>query len=209
MRDESATRRTFLQATALGVTGLASGCIPEATNQLVLGPPPSRALLDTGAPACAFTMAAGSGPYYRAGAPRRTNFDRYGDAGDPVVLTGTVTNSDCDPLRVILDIWHADPDGVYDNKTAQYRYRGRIFTPADGTFTLYTLKPAWYPAGARIRAPHIHYSVVKGGATIFTSEVYFDGDKHNASDLLWDPALTIAFTDDGTGTLEGHLDIVV
>jgi protocatechuate 3,4-dioxygenase beta subunit len=63
------------------------------------------------------------GPFYKAGAPIG------GDLAAPEVATltieGTVLDTDGCPItqEVILDVWHADPNGAYDEHGYKHRQR--------------------------------------------------------------------------------------
>jgi protocatechuate 3,4-dioxygenase beta subunit len=85
--------------------------------------------------------------------------------------------------KALLDFWHCDENGDYDNKG--FRYRGHLFTDDAGGFRLETIFPALYPGRAR----HIHVKVQAPGRGILTTQLYFPGD---ARDGLWRPELTVA-----------------
>jgi len=71
-----------------------------------------------------------------------------------LVVTGQVLSAQCKPVaNALLDFWHADEDGEYDNRG--FRYRGHQFTDAEGHYRLQTIVPAEYPGRAR----HIHVKV--------------------------------------------------
>src|SRR2546423_512664 len=56
------------------------------------------------------------GPYYKAGAPQRATLSATGVAGTPLVLTGYVLSTSCQPIaNAKLDFWQADGNGNYDN----------------------------------------------------------------------------------------------
>src|SRR5262249_48705881 len=81
----------------------------------------------------------------------------------PVELSGQVLTRSCQPVaRALLDFWHADERGDYDN--VGFRYRGHLFTDADGRYRLRTILPALYTGRTR----HYHVKVQapqRGGAT--------------------------------------------
>jgi protocatechuate 3,4-dioxygenase beta subunit len=85
--------------------------------------------------------------------------------------------------KALLDFWHCDEHGEYDN--AGYRYRGHLFADAEGRFRLETIFPAIYPGRAR----HIHVKVQAPGRSILTTQLYFPGD---ARDGLWRSELMVA-----------------
>ena len=60
--------------------------------------------------------------------------------GTRIVLTGRVLSPGCKPLAgALLDFWHADDSGEYDNQG--YRCRGHQFTDTDGRYRLETVVP--------------------------------------------------------------------
>jgi len=95
------------------------------------------------------------------------------------VVAGQVLSRDCAPVKgALLDFWHADEHGEYDNRG--YRYRGHQFTDADGRYRFVTVKPGAYPWGNHENAwrpAHIHFSIF---GRLFTqrlvTQMYFPGD---------------------------------
>jgi protocatechuate 3,4-dioxygenase beta subunit len=139
-------------------------------------------------PACgpqsALTPRQTEGPYYTPNTPLRDSLLEPGTKGERLVLSGRVVSARCRPVsRALLDFWHCDERGEYDN--AGYRYRGHLFTDAEGRFHLETIFPAVYPGRAR----HIHVKVQAPGRRILTTQLYFPGD---ARDGLWRPELVVA-----------------
>jgi protocatechuate 3,4-dioxygenase beta subunit len=126
------------------------------------------------------TVAQTEGPYYSPRTPLKASF-RADAAGDPIVLEGSVLDTQCRPLAgAWLDFWHADSKGEYDN--AGFRLRGHQVTDAGGRYRLETILPAIYPGRAR----HIHVKVsAKEGGRILTTQTYFPGDPGNARDSLY------------------------
>jgi hypothetical protein len=54
----------------------------------------------------------------------------------------------CRPVeRALVDLWHADERGKYDN--GGYRYRGHVFTNTEGRYHFRTVLPALYPGRTR------------------------------------------------------------
>ena len=74
----------------------------------------------------------------------------------------------CNPVaRAVVDIWHADEQGAYDNKG--FRYRGRVYTDEKGRYRIRTIQPALYPGRTR----HYHVNVAAGGKLLLTTQLYF------------------------------------
>jgi protocatechuate 3,4-dioxygenase beta subunit len=139
-------------------------------------------------PACgpqpALTPRQTEGPYYTPDTPLRNSLVEPGAVADRLVLTGRVVSSRCRPVAsALLDFWHCDEHGVYDNRG--YRYRGHLFADDEGRFRLETIFPAIYPGRAR----HIHVKVQAPGRRILTTQLYFPGD---ARDGLWREELVVA-----------------
>jgi protocatechuate 3,4-dioxygenase beta subunit len=124
------------------------------------------------------------GPYYTPNTPRRSSLVEPGSRAERLVLTGRVVSRHCRPVaNALLDFWHCDEKGEYDN--VGFRYRGHLYADADGRFRLETIVPALYPGRAR----HIHVKVQAPGRSILTTQLYFPGD---ARDFLWRPELVVA-----------------
>jgi protocatechuate 3,4-dioxygenase beta subunit len=100
--------------------------------------------------------------------------------------------------NALLDFWHSDDAGEYDNRG--YRYRGHQFSDAEGRFRLETIVPARYPGRTR----HIHVKLQAPGRRVLTTQLYFPGDPGNARDPLFRTDLTMR----RTGS-EARFDFVV
>ena len=124
------------------------------------------------------------GPFFTPDSPERTSLREDGIDGTPFLLTGTVLATDCTPLSgALLDFWHADDSGEYDNEG--YRLRGHQFTDANGTYRLETIVPGLYTGRTR----HIHVKVQRSGGSVLTTQLYFPDEPDNESDGIFDPAL--------------------
>ena len=134
------------------------------------------------------------GPFFKPSSPRRISLMEKG--APTLVVTGRVLSKDCKPLaNALLDFWHADEEGAYDNQG--FRYRGHQFTDAEGRYRLETIVPAVYPGRTR----HIHVKVQPQGGRILTTQIYFPGEAANRRDGLFREELTI--------TAGGRFDFVV
>ena len=135
------------------------------------------------------------GPFYKAGAPDRTALVEPGMKGTPLTITGRVLNTKCQPLPyAVLDVWHCDADGVYDNQG--YTLRGKIHADKKGRYELRTIVPVPYKVSeARFRPAHIHLKVSGPDTRVLTTQLYFAGDKWNAVDSAYRKSLTIAPAD--------------
>jgi protocatechuate 3,4-dioxygenase beta subunit len=140
------------------------------------------------------------GPYYTPNTPLRTSLVEPGSRAERLVLSGRVVTPQCRPVaKALLDFWHCDEKGEYDN--AGFRYRGHLFADAEGRFTLQTIFPALYPGRAR----HIHVKVQAPGARMLTTQLYFPGD---ARDFLWRKELEVAMERRAQGRLAAFQFIV-
>jgi protocatechuate 3,4-dioxygenase beta subunit len=148
------------------------------------------------------TPAQTEGPFYTPDTPERTSFLEDGP-GTKMVLTGRVLTTDCQPVfDAVIDFWHADDGGNYDN--VGFLFRGHQFTDADGRFQLETIVPGLYPGRTR----HFHVKVQGRDTSLLTTQLYFPGEPDNAGDGIFNEALLIetAETDDG---LTGQFDFVL
>ena len=135
-------------------------------------------------PQAALTPRQTEGPYYTPDTPQRTSLVEPGSKAEQLTLSGRVVSQSCRPVaKALLDFWHCDDQGEYDN--VGFRYRGHLYADAAGRFRLETIFPAIYPGRAR----HIHVKVQAPGRRILTTQLYFPGD---ARDGLWRPELVTA-----------------
>lgn len=124
------------------------------------------------------------GPFYTPDTPKRSSLIEPGSGAERLVLAGRVVDARCRPVAdALLDFWHCDEHGEYDNKG--FRYRGHQHADAEGRFRLETIFPALYPGRAR----HIHVKVQPPGGRILTTQLYFPGDSR---DFLWRAELVVA-----------------
>ena len=139
------------------------------------------------------------GPFFKTDTPQRSSLLEKGDK-NVLVVSGLVLSAQCKPVtNSLLDFWHADELGNYDNQG--FRYRGHQFTDAQGRFRLETIVPAEYPGRAR----HIHVKVQAPGKRLLTTQLYFPNDPGNVRDGLYRRDLEIRDFKKG----EGKFDFVV
>ena len=147
----------------------------------------------------ALTRSQTEGPFFKTATPLRTNFLEKG-AKSRFALAGVVLGKNCLPVpNARLEFWHADERGNYDN--SGFRYRGHLFTDAEGRYRFRTILPALYPGRAR----HYHVKVQAPGGRILTTQLYFSGDESNKFDFLYRPELAMKAAKPG----EGSFDFVV
>jgi protocatechuate 3,4-dioxygenase beta subunit len=149
------------------------------------------------------TPAQTEGPYFTPNSPERANLVETGMEGERISLAGYVLDRQCRPVpHALLDMWHADADGHYDNQG--YRLRGHQFTDAQGRFLFETIVPGLYPGRTR----HYHLKIRAPGQAILTTRLYFPGEPQNAPDGIFDEALLMDVKQDAS-TKIGRYDFVL
>jgi protocatechuate 3,4-dioxygenase beta subunit len=124
------------------------------------------------------------GPYYRAGAPFRTDLTVPGHTAPALLVKGTVFGADCtSPLAgALVEYWQSDSAGRYDNDSPDFRFRGQFRTGADGQYAFSTIVPGRYLNGNTYRPSHIHFRITAPGYPELVSQVYFKDDPYLAAD---------------------------
>jgi protocatechuate 3,4-dioxygenase beta subunit len=134
------------------------------------------------AQACRITPRQTEGPFFKPSSPER----RALASSPTLVVSGRVLGKDCKPVaHALVDFWHADERGEYDN--AGFRFRGHQFTDAEGRYRLETILPAEYPGRTR----HIHAKLQARGGPVLTTQLYFPNEPRNASDGLFREELVV------------------
>jgi protocatechuate 3,4-dioxygenase beta subunit len=124
------------------------------------------------------------GPFFKTDSPKRLSLVEAGSKAPRLVVTGIVLSAQCKPVpNALLDFWHSDEEGAYDNRG--FRYRGHQYADAQGRFRLETIVPAEYPGRTR----HIHVKVQSPGKRILTTQLYFPGNPGNKRDGMYRPEL--------------------
>jgi catechol 1,2-dioxygenase len=208
----AASRRTFLRGSAAVLGGAISAGPAFAAKHL-----------------CRATESDIVGPFYRFGAPFRTRLAGPDEAGDRLVLTGTVFGSDCrTPLPgALIEVWQANNAGLYDtNKPGNFtelttfHLRGMLETNERGQYEIETIVPGRYPIPPNLpglekyagltRPAHIHFRVMESLHVPVTTQLYFKGDPFLAKDP-WagrKPTLAIGLKQEGN-LRRGVFDIVL
>jgi catechol 1,2-dioxygenase len=151
------------------------------------------------------TAAALLGPFWRLNSPELplgASIARDGTPGMPVQVSGRVTRAGQPIGGAVVDIWQADPRGMYDNQIEgleDMNLRGRFRTDADGRFHFRSVRPAGYPvpthgpAGKLLRAQrrspfrpaHIHFMVSAPGCKTLITQVFVDDAEHLQNDVTF------------------------
>jgi catechol 1,2-dioxygenase len=173
------------------------------------------------------------GPFYVPGSPQRAQGESMvvdADAGDRVVVRGTVTDTDGKPIvGASLDCWQTATIGFYSvqqpDAQSPQNLRGIYTTDTDGSYEIRTVRPVPYPipsdgptgdllrANGRdtMRAAHIHMWVKADGYKQLITQL-FDAD----TDYLREDAvfgvrdgLIRRFAPDESGEFATTFDIVL
>lgn len=163
---------------------------------------------------CAPTEPNIEGPYYRPGAPHRSDLRPAGAEGVPLEIAGCVRSLDCRSILggAVLDVWHADARGRYDNDghlaDMPFLYRGVVAADERGEFRVRTIVPGRYLNGRTYRPAHVHVKVTAPGHVPLTTQLYFPGDPFNAEDPFIRPSLVMDISTEH-GTQRGRYEIVL
>jgi protocatechuate 3,4-dioxygenase beta subunit len=185
------TRRGFL------VTGAAivGGAALPAEGQTLAPTPECR---DGDEP----TIRQTEGPYFKPRSPQRADLREPGLKGNEIEVGGLVLTRACRRVeRALVDLWHADANGDYDEKG--YRCRGHVFTDASGRYSFRTIVPALYPGRTR----HFHVKVQAPNRPVLTTQLYFPNEGENRRDGLFRPQLLMQMADAGTARFNFVLDL--
>jgi protocatechuate 3,4-dioxygenase beta subunit len=190
-------RRAILKAMAASsFMGILPGVsdVSHAQNPLVLTP----ACDDADEP----TPAQTEGPYFTPNSPERALLRERGMPGTPILLTGVVLTRSCVPIPgALIELWHADDAGNYDNEG--YRLRGHQFTADRGIYRFETIVPGLYPGRTR----HFHAKFQAPQKPTLTTQFYFPDEPGNSRDGRFDPRLLLTIS--ASPELTARLDVVL
>ncbi len=135
------------------------------------------------------------GPYFLEDAPlvdgKLPTYSK--DNGVPLHVSGQIKDVNGKPVGGVgVDIWHSTPDGKYSGfhgLDADFSYRGKVMTDADGKYHVTTTLPVPYripdkgPTGALLemmgrhswRPAHVHFKLRKEGFKPLVTQAYFEG----------------------------------
>jgi protocatechuate 3,4-dioxygenase beta subunit len=143
------------------------------------------------------------GPYFRLGAPQRSNLLEAGDKAG-IILAGRVLTPAGTPIPgAVVNFWHCNDVGDYD--VVGYRYTGYQLTDEAGRYELTTIVPGAYQPR---EAKHIHVKLQAISRPV-TTQLYIEGEPNNTADEYYNPALFIHCTVDEAGVKHGTYDFVV
>jgi protocatechuate 3,4-dioxygenase beta subunit len=189
------TRRRVLATGAFAASGLVVARNGASAQEL----PPTPACHDGDAP----TLPEIEGPFFKPRSPQRSDLREPGISGQPVELFGQVLSLSCRPVAgALVDLWHADDHGEYDNKG--FHLRGHIFTDAEGRYAFRTILPGLYPGRTR----HYHVKVQAPARPVLTTQFYFPDEPLNKDDDFFHRELVmqVAWSEDA---LRARFDVVL
>ena len=104
------------------------------------------------------------GPLYRPGAPIKQNLNPKDFNGEALHLFGTIykEGGNTPAANCLIEIWQCRGDGIYDNLSDEYEYRGSQKVGSNGKYHFITTKPVAYPVeeGSSVFRPaHIHLRI--------------------------------------------------
>lgn len=207
-------RRQFLKNVSLSALALGTSTISAKTN-------PTKPDLGDESAMCDKTTIDyyGEGPFYTDNPPSIQNniLAASNEPGDRMIICGRVFNLDCSEYipNAIVDVWHADHEGNYDNQG--FNLRGQILSNDQGFYMFETIKPGKYLNGNMFRPAHIHFKITAPNYPVLTTQLYFEGDAELATDAA--ASITsgqydaqhriIPLLENADGVLEGRWDIVI
>jgi protocatechuate 3,4-dioxygenase beta subunit len=190
------TRRRFLLHTSMLAAAWELSCADAVMTQEI-GLTPSCP--DGDEP----TVRQTEGPFFKPRSPERSDLREPAAGSRQFELSGFVLTRNCRPLPgAVVDLWHADEKGEYDN--TGFRYRGHVLTGPDGAFRFRTIVPAVYSGRTR----HYHFKVQAPGSRLLTTQLYFPNEPANLRDGLFKRELLMRVADADDG-LAGRFDFVL
>jgi len=143
------------------------------------------------------------GPFFKPSSPQRADLVEPTSKGQLVEIEGRVLTRSCRPVeRALVDLWHADERGDYDN--AGFRYRGHVFTDGEGRYRFRTIMPALYSGRTR----HYHVKVQAPDRPVLTTQLYFPDEPANRRDGLFRRELAMRIAQAAPG-LDARFDFVL
>lgn len=109
--------------------------------------------------------------------------------GEVMIVKGKVLDQACNPLAgAVVVIWQSNHHGKYHHEMDLSDYEmdpnfqgwGQAITNEKGEYQFKTIKPGLYTGRAR----HIHYKVSKKGYFELVTQLYFEGEEQNETDVL-------------------------
>src|SRR5262249_13059747 len=172
-RPSKPNRRRFLLNSGILAAAWELSCVDAALAQEIAATPSCH---DGDEPTASET----EGPFFKPRSPERSDLREPGAQGRQFEISGVLLSRSCRPLRgAVVDLWHADEKGEYDN--IDFRYRGHVIAGPDGAFRFRTIVPAIYFGRTR----HYHVKVQAPGSRLLTTQLYFPNEPANLRDGLF------------------------
>lgn len=147
------------------------------------------------------TLEQTQGPFYRPDAPLRSSLGPAAAGQSAFTLCGFVIDTRCNPVPgAIVEIWHADHEGNYDNHGLGWR--GHQVTDAKGRWGFDTIMTHHYS----FRTAHYHFRIKVPGRPLLTTQLYLPDHPRNENDHLFDPRLLMTLD---RKNVVGRFDFVV
>jgi protocatechuate 3,4-dioxygenase beta subunit len=195
---EHPSRRLILKRT-IAVGGLALGAQHAAPLFAQTAAAPTPECRDGDDP----TEPAIEGPFFKPRSPERANLVEPATRGSIYQLEGVVLTRHCRPVAgVLLDLWHADENGDYDDRG--FRYRGHLFSDTQGRYRFRTILPGLYPGRTR----HYHLKVQAPRQRILTTQLYFPNEPRNRIDEFFSPQLLMHISQ-GSALTSARFDFIL
>lgn len=214
MSESKNNRRQFLRNSSLAAFALSTSIASAEANQTKLTSEEDLVLCDK-----TTLDLYGEGPFYTDNPPNIEDniLAEENEPGVRMIITGRVFNLDCSQYipNTIIDVWHADNAGDYDNQG--YKLRGKTLSNEQGFYMFETIKPGKYLNGSMFRPAHIHYKITAPNFPELVTQLYFEGDPELTTDAA--SSVTsgqfdaqhriIPLVENEEGILEGTWDIVI
>ena len=119
--------------------------------------------------------------------------------GTVILVRGRILDENCRPIEnALVEIWQANHHGRYSHEgdaanplplDPNFEGWGEMATDATGSYGFKTIKPAAYsfddPSNPENwRTPHIHFKVSRRGYHELVTQMYFEGEKLNETDVI-------------------------
>ena len=124
------------------------------------------------------------GPFYRPGAPLRSNIIPAGSTGIPLNLGGTIFKDDGKTFLkdALVEIWQCDENKYYDNISDDFLFRGAVKTNNKGKYNFKTIVPVPYQASPGMenswRPAHIHMRVSSASQQDLITQIYLKNGEY-------------------------------
>jgi hydroxyquinol 1,2-dioxygenase len=147
------------------------------------------------------------GPFHVEGAPRHAPHGSdlaAGISGEPLYVNAQVVSEHKPIADAMVDVWHADADGIYDVQAANWSsaeasLRAVFRTDLEGRFSFKSILPKSYPIPtdgtvgdmlhatkrSPMRPAHIHFKIEKAGFDALITHVFVEGDEYLDSDAVF------------------------